>query len=97
MIVRHFHGSSEEIVGPLRAGTYVSTSKSNALIFARRRRKATPYIYTLLLDTESDIRSQTEAGVVDTVLVRDTPFESQIPVTEAVLAECKEEGAKLLP
>jgi hypothetical protein len=87
---KYFHGSSIDIQGSLQKGTCVSSSKSNALIFARRRQRGNCYIYTLLLDPAVDLKQHVDAvETVDYVLARDTPFSERIVVTDQVIAKCK--------
>jgi len=85
-----FHGSAVCIDGPLLKGTCVSRSKYAALLFAQRRRKnGDCYIYTLLLDPAVDLE-RVDAGAIDQVLARDTPFSERNLVTPQLIEECKE-------
>ena len=84
-----FHGSAVSIEGPLRKASYVSRSRCNALIFAQRRREDVSYIYTLLLDPAVDLE-RVDAGAIDQVLARDTPFSERNLVTPQLIEECKE-------
>ena len=99
---RYYHGSPDFIESTvlLDQGTCVTSSKANALSFAQRRKKkdAPSYIYSVLLDPATDIERRTDpAGVVDRVLVRATPFEERILVTDALKVECKAEVDALKP
>jgi hypothetical protein len=84
-----YHGSAVCIDGPLQKGTCVSSDKCNALIFARRRQQGDCYIYELLLDPVLDLRQQEDGGILDQVLIRDTPFSKRILATDDLIAECK--------
>jgi hypothetical protein len=86
----YYHGSPTYIDGSLSKGTCVSSTKCNALIFALRYRRGDCYIYSMLLDSTTDLERQEDAvGTVDKILVRDTPFAERILVTDELIAECR--------
>src|SRR5260221_312800 len=85
----YYHGSSTHIDGPLSEGSYVSSAKCNALIFARRRCQGNCYIYVVQVDPAVDLQQRVNAGTVDWVLARDIAFSERILVTDELIAECK--------
>jgi hypothetical protein len=87
----YFHGSPRLIDSPILKGNYVSRDRCTALRFARRRARGDCYIYVFLLEPEIDLEQKIDAaGIVDCVLVRDTPFSERILVTDKLIDECRE-------